>query len=236
MINIKDLMKSELFRYASTFVVGITIGMILYPTKKVEERISAKYETEIASIKEEVNHKESLFLETLDKTLKESKEYRSSSEEKISKLTTEVYSLKSSQKTSYYKVIRPDGTIEIKKYSESEVTESTKVVSQIQQEFKIKVDAIEQKWDSIHKDKVEKLQSSFLKREQDYKKQIATLETSKIVEVNSKRFGIQVGRLSSDRYYLNATGSLWGPIFLGLQGETFSDGNSKIGLGVGINF
>jgi cell division protein ZapA (FtsZ GTPase activity inhibitor) len=168
--------------------------------------------------------------------LKENKEIREESEHKITKLTQEVKNLQSKQKTAYYKLIKPDGTIEIKKFSESEVNESTKVITEIQEEFKQKIEAIENKWSEIHKERVVKIQEEFNRKESDYKKTIDELQKSRTVSVNEKKFGIEAGILTDKNYYGHATMDLWGPVFVGVHGELGQNNNNKMGAGLGLRF
>ena len=235
-MNFTELLTKEWFRLSGMLLIGITIGAIFYPTKKIEEKITAKYEQEISSLKEVHSKEQSELTEKYAASLKENKELHIESEKKITKLTSEVKNLQSKQKTAYYKLIKPDGTIEIKKFTESEVTESTKVVTQIQEEFKTKIDKIETKWAEIHKERVTKLQKDFDSKESEYKKTIEELTKSKTVSINEKRFGLEAGMMSNKNYYGHATADLWGPVFVGIHGEIGSDNDNKLGAGLGIRF
>ena len=234
-MNFADLLSKEWVRLVGVLLIGITIGVVFYPSKRIEEKSTSKYEQEIASIKE-VHSKE--LKEVNDKyssSLLENKELHVQSEKKISSLTTEVKNLQSKQKTSYYKIVKPDGTVEIKKFSESEVSESSSVITQIQQEFKNKIDQIDTKYATIHKERVEKIQKDYQSKEQEYQKTIAELTKSKVTTTNEKRFGIEAGMNQDKDYYGHATADLWGPVFLGIHGEIKKD-DSKLGAGIGIRF
>ena len=235
-MNFADLLSKEWVRLVGVLLIGITIGALFYPTKKVEEKITQKYEQEISNLKE-VHAKESQDLvEKYAASLKENKELHVQTEQKISSLTSELKNLQSKQKTSYYKLIKPDGTIEIKKFSESEVNESSKVVTSIQQEFKTKIDQIESRYATIHKERVEKLQKDYDSKESEYKKTIAELTKSKTVSVNEKRFGLEAGMMSNKNYYGHATADLWGPVFIGVHGELGTNNDNKLGAGIGLRF
>jgi chromosome segregation ATPase len=215
----------------------LILGAVFYPTKNIEEKLSQKYEQEIASLKEQHSKELATSKETLDASVKQFNQQIAEKEKKISVLTSQVTDLKSKQKTAYYKVIKPDGTIEIKKFSETEVSESTKVVTQIQEEFKEKLASIEKKYEEIHTKRVTELKKEFDSKEQEYKKTITSLEQSKSTNVNPKRFGAEVGSNTERQYYVHGTGTLVGPLFLGIHGESNREMDKKsIGLGVGINF
>jgi hypothetical protein len=233
----KELLKRQEVRYLLVLLLGATIGALFYPTKHIEERVSQKYEAEIAVLKETHSKEVTNIQEKLDKTETESKKYKEETETKISKLTTEIKTLQSKQKTAYYKIVRPDGTIEIKKFSESEVNESSQVVTQIQEEFKRKVEQIEDKWKNIHTERVTALKKEFDSKEQEYQKQISELKAEKVVDVNKKNFSVEAGLMTNKNIYGHATMDLWGPIMIGIHAEAAKDGsNSSVGAGVGLRF
>lgn len=231
------LLNNVWLRYVAILLVGITVGAVFYPTKHIEEKISQKYEQEISSLKE--THQKEMDTENLrfNAFAGEMHAYHDESEKKISTLTTKVHELQSSKKTSYFKVIHPDGTIEIKQFSDTEVKESDKVVTQIQEEFKQKVDSIEKKWKSIHETRVVEIQKSFDSKESDYKKTIEELQKSKSVTVNEKKFSLEAGMMSDRDYYVHAGMDLWGPVFVGLHGESNQElKDNRVGLGLGLRF
>jgi hypothetical protein len=149
MINFAELLSKEWVRLVGMLLLGVTIGAIFYPTKRIEEKITQKYEQEIASLKEVHQKEVDSVQEEFVKVASEYHSYHDEMEKKVSSLTVEVRTLQSKQKTAYYKIVKPDGTIEIKKFTESEVNESSKVITQVQEEFKRKVDSIESKWQSM---------------------------------------------------------------------------------------
>lgn len=235
-MNFADLLSKEWVRLVGVLLIGITIGVVFYPSKRIEEKITQKYEQEIANVKETYGKTIQDTTEKYAAVLNENKQLHVETEKKITSLTSEIKNLQSKQKTSYYKLIKPDGTIEIKKFSESEVNESSRVVTQIQQEFKTKIDQIETKYASIHKERVEKLQQEFSSKESEYKKTIVELSKSKTVSINEKRFGLEAGILTNKNYYGHATMDVWGPTFIGVHGEGGSNNDNKLGIGIGLRF
>ena len=234
-MSFSELIKKEWFRNCLVLIVGITIGAVFYPTKHIEEKISQKYESEISVLKEQYSSEIQDISESLKEQISINKRLSKEYESDIKKLRTEIKNLQSKQKTAYYKLVKPDGTIEIRKFTESEVSESSKVITEIQEEYKVKVEEIENKWSSIHKERVETLAKEFKNKESEYQKKIFELEQSKVVSVNPKRFGLEVGMLTDKKYYGHASMDLWGPVFIGVHGEV-SDNDDKVGLGVGLRF
>jgi hypothetical protein len=210
----------------------MAIGAIFYPTKRIEEKLKIRHEEETKSLKEQHSKEVEKIQDLYVETARSYREYHDESESKISTLKTEVRTLKSKQKTAYYKLIKPDGTIEIKKFSETEVDESTKVVTQIQEEFKRKIDSIEQKWTDIHKSRVSEIKKEFTLKEEQYKHRIDELEKSKVTEINKKSFGVEAGVLLNKNYYGHVTYDILGPIFLGIHGELGVSPTAGAGLGL----
>jgi hypothetical protein len=229
-----EFLKNQYIRYILTLLVGITIGVVFYLSKRVEEKLSLKYEQEIASLKEAHSKETSNLNEKFIQISNETKSYKVEQELKVTKLTSEIKNLQSKQKTSYFKVIKPDGTIEIKKFTESEVNESSQVITQVQEEFKQKVESIEQKWSSLHKERVLKIENEFNSKESEYKKTIEELQKSKVTTTNQKRFSLEAGILSNKDYYGHVSMDIWGPIYIGIIAEHGI--NNLLGIGTGMRF
>ncbi len=225
---------SQAAQIAVALIAGMAIGALMYPTRHIEEKLNTTHQQEIEHLKAVQSSEMTAQKEQYSKLEQETKEYHKTTESKISSLTTQVTTLKSHQKTSSYKLVKPDGTIEERNFSESDVDESQSVVTSIQQEFKEKVDSIEKKWEQIHKERVTQIEKEFASKESDYQKTIDTLQKSKVEDVNKKSFGIEAGGLSNASYYGHITYDVFGPFFLGAQGQW---GNSNAaGLGIGIRF
>lgn len=215
-------------------LAGMAIGALFYPTKHIEERLDKLHQEEISKVKTEYQQTITNQQESIVKLTEESKEYHRVTEQKITSLTSEVSTLKSHQKTAYYKIVKPDGTIEERNFTETDIDESRTVITSIQQEFKEKVDSIEKKWEQVHKDRVTQIKKEYAAKEEEYKKTIDELHQSKVVDINKKSFGVEGGMLTSKDYYGHVTYDVFGPFFLGLQGQ-FGP-SPAAGAGVGIRF
>jgi len=233
----KKLLQKEWFRLLGMLLIGITVGAIFYPTKRIEERLTQKHQEEISILKETHSKEVKEINDKYVAAVQENKELHLESERKITKLQDEVRTLQTKQKTATYKLVKPDGTIEERTFSESEVNESSRVITQIQEEFKTKVDQIETKWSTIHQERVAKIQSEFNSKEQQYKKTIDELQYSKVTTVNEKKFGLEAGIMNNKNYYGHATMDVWGPTFVGIQGELGPNNtDNKLGIGLGLRF
>jgi preprotein translocase subunit SecD len=234
---VQSILKNQLVRYLLVLLVGVGIGAVFYPTSRIEEKYEQRNEETVKSLTELHSKEKQKLFEQLDATTVEYKSYREQSEKKIQTLTIEVKTLQSKQKTSFFKLVKPDGTVEVKKFSESEVNESSTVIAQIQEEFKIKIEAIENKWESIHRQRLEEVKKDFQQKEDTYKSRIDELEKSKVVEKNEKSFGLEGGMNTEKQYYIHGTGDLYGPLFMGIHTESDKEFNDKsIGVGLGIKF
>jgi uncharacterized membrane-anchored protein YhcB (DUF1043 family) len=236
MINLKETLNNQYVRYFLILFVGVTIGALFYPTKRIEEKITQKYEQQISSIKEQHSKETKELTDKFELTVKTEKTKVEESERKISKLTSEVKNLQSKQKISTYKIVKPDGTIEERTFTETDVNESTKVITKVQEEFKNKITQIENTYAKVHRERVENLKKEFDSKEQQYQKTISELQKSKTVSVNEKSFGLEVGVLSNKDYYGHATMDLWGPVFVGVHGQMGQNNNNALGAGLGIRF
>jgi len=231
----KEFIKNNKWaQFVLVFVLGIAIGAFFYPTKHIEDKVTKKYEEQITKINEENTKIVSALKETFDKQEQQYKKTISQKDSKLSSLTVEVRDLKVSKKTTYYKIVHPDGTIEVKKSSDTESDESSKVTSRIQEEFKQKVESIEQKWETIHKERVENLKTEYSKKEQDYEKRIAELQESHVVDINPKKYGIEAGATLDRSAYLHVNADVFGPFFVGAHASTGS--TNTLGAGLGIRF
>ena len=230
-----DALKNKKLQFLFVFVIGIILGFGAFPYKKIEEKTIQKYTTEINKIKQENSKKNSELEEQLNIKKQELSEYKKESNLKLDKAKEEIRNLKSKQKTSYYKIVRPDGTIEIKKYTELDVDESTKVIEQIKEEFDTKLTEIEQKWEQTHEERVSKLQEEFTAKEYEYIKEIKRLEKSKVTIFSDSRVMIDAGMLTTQQYYGHIATNLWGPIVLGFHSQIGSN-DSAFGIGIGLRF
>lgn len=235
-------------RYVQLLValfVGGAVATVLYPTKTVEERTKAvmvlEFKERYIELMEEHSQKtESLTAKyALDvKSRIESNEELSS---KVTSLTTEVTDLKSKTKESFYKLIKPDGTIVEKRYKESELESHSEVVTEIREEFNRKVSTIESRWKSVYKSRLIEVKETFdkkLKKEKEkWEKSKQTVETEKITKTNPKSFGLEGGIDTDKDLYLHGTYNLYGPFFMGghvgLDDKQVPDAG---GFGIGVDF
>ncbi len=229
-------LKNKNAQISLALLAGIAIGALFYPTKHIEERERAKYQ-EIIKMSETI--KETLrtkLTEQIDE-LKEEKTTRIiETVQKVAKLTYQIRELKSKKKETFYKLVKPDGTIEIRTYKESEVNESTKVITSIKEEFESKVTEIEDRWKRVHTKRIKDVKKDFETKKKIYEDRIAELESEKIVDINPKTYGLEAGYLSNANYYMHSNIDVFGPVFIGVHAQTDFAGDFAAGAGVGLRF
>ena len=228
--------KNHTVQLAIAFIIGAIVTYFVYPTTQIEERISSKYEKQlqetltthqsvVKSLREEIDIKE-----------KAMSSYQESVAQTINTYESEIKELRIKTSEGTYKLIKPDGTIVEKTFKKSETEEYTAYVKTVQEEFNKKINSIEQKWLTIHKDAVSELK---IKYDQDYEKKLAEYKQTdkeKIIKSNMKTYGVEAGYTTQQEAYLHTTYTFWGPMFMGghIQGPT--DGSSmSVGVGVGFS-
>lgn len=232
----RKLLKNRTVQFILTLVAGVAIGALFYPTKNIEEKVKKEYEQKIERVSEEKEQLRKNLSEKVDELEKEKTELRIETSQKITKLTYQIRELESSKKETFYKIIKPDGTIEEKRYTESEVSETSQVITKVREEFDQKVSQIAERWKTVHKRRVEQLKKDFESKESEYKSTIAKLESEKRVEINPKKYGVELGITSDNNYYGHVNVDVFGPLFLGLHTQSNFLNDHSVGAGIGIRF
>lgn len=232
---VKDAWANPWVRYVIILLVGITIGAVFYPSKNVKESVSKHYEEQIQTLNEQ--HKQELqqTSKVYDQTISDMKSKQVESNEAIQKLTTQVTQLQSHTKTTHFKIVHPDGTVEERDSSEADTDQSSNISTEVQAEFQQKLQEQQSQLNASHQQEITTLQTQFDQKEASYKLQIEDLQKTKSVETNPKKFGVEAGMLNDRGYYGHVSYDVWGPFFLGLHSE-FEPSDSRFGAGVGFRF
>lgn len=230
------ILNNQYVRLGITLFVGITIGALFYPTKRIEEKISQQYQQQISQL----NQQHATEVSSLnDKYTKSSQDYsalKSQTDQKIASLNLQITAANSSKKTTIYKIVKPDGTVIERVVSESDNSSSSETISQVQAEYQQKISDIQKQDQQVSDQKIADMQKTFDSKEQTYQQTIASYQEQKTVSVNQKRFSLEGGILTNSYYYGHTTMDLWGPMFIGLQGEYKDATNANFGAGLGIRF
>jgi hypothetical protein len=158
--------------------------------------------------------------------------YKTETDSKINDLTTQVTNLKSHTKTTVYKIVHPDGTVEERITSVNDTDSSDQITQQMQQEWQQKTDQAVQTVTQQFQTQITTLQSQWASKEQSYESKIASMSETKTVTTNPKNFGIEAGLLTNGDYYGHVTYDIFGPVFLGATGNFGPESSAGIGLGI----
>jgi len=247
-MNWIDWLKNRYVQTVAAFVIGGFAGVAFYPTKTIEERVYEEtkehYESVLEETKKTHSEESSKLQEQLTQSEQSSKEFKEEVSRNISSLKTENSELRQSQKRRKFKLIKPDGTIIEKEYEESQSSEVTSVVTEVREEFNRKVSSIENKWKTIHQERVKELKKQF--EEELAKKETQIIEKEKIVEkekittINEKKFRVESGVTTDKTLYVYSSYPLWGPFTVGggfsAGGSTSNIDFGEARVGVGISF
>jgi hypothetical protein len=232
----KKLLERREFQMLIVLVAGVAIGALFYPNSRTEERIKEQYEQELQLERKRNELVQQSLQEEINKVSGQKEQLEQQTSRRIETLNIQIRELQSKTSEKYYRIVRPDGTIEERAYKESEVNESSRVISEIKEEFDHKIRQINQRYELIHRNRILEIKSSFEEREVEYKKTIAKYESEKIRVVNAKRYGLEVGYLSSRSYYGHVNVDLFGPIFIGVHTQSNFSNDHAVGAGIGLRF
>jgi hypothetical protein len=225
---------SKPLQFAAVFVAGAVIAAVFYPTKQIKESLQKTYQSQISTLQQQQASTLATQQSSYQKLSDQYSSYKTQTDSKINELTDQVSSLKSHSKTTTFKIVHPDGTIEERDTTESDVDQTQQVTQQIQDEWQQKttdaVSTVTQQFQT----QISTLQSQWSSKEQSYQSQIATLSQTKTETINPKDFTLDVGMLTNADYYGHVTYSILGPFTLGLQAQ-FGP-SPAAGAGVGIRF
>jgi len=227
-----DLLKNKYVQIIGTLLIGISIGVIFYPTKQIEERITQEYKKQIENTAEAHAQTVKQLSEAVDVISKQSQQYKEDLNITIDLYENAIRDLRSKITEKTYKLISPDGTILEKTFKESETEEHNYYVKTVREEFNHKIKLIEEKWMQVHKQRVESLAHEYKTTISHLYQEITRLEKQTSTNTNIKKYQVEAGYTTNKNMYVHTAYTLWGPIFIGLHGES----NMSGGLGLGISF
>jgi len=235
-INVIQTIKSNVYaRSLAILLLGVAIGATFYPSKNIKESVSRQYEQQIQSLNEQHKTEVSNISKSYEDKISTLQSTQIESQSKINSLTTQVTDLQSHKVTNYYKVVHPDGTIEIKQSSEDDSSSNSSVISQVQQEWQQKIDDQIKVYQIQQTQIISSMQQQFDQKSAQYQQTIDSLQKTKSVQVNPKKFGVELGYMANTDYYGHITYTLFGPFDLGLHSE-FGTVSNSVGAGLVFRF
>jgi hypothetical protein len=223
-------------QFVLVFIAGVAIGALFYPTKRIEDRVHQQDQLIIDKLTTEKEEIRTTLTQQITSITQQKNEMQLSMTQQLMELRLEVKELQSKKKEVWYKIVKPDGTIEERRYSESEVNESSQVISSVQQEYEKKITELNTQWQKTVDSKLQEQQVQFDKINKENERKISELESSHTVTINEKKYGLEVGYLTSAQYYGHVNVDLFGPIFIGAHVNTNLTNSTSVGAGLGIRF
>jgi hypothetical protein len=233
MIDIKEIAQN---RYVQLVIVGLTcfgMAFLFKPSTTTETEVIEKHEQEIERLNVEIASLLKSHVEIVAEKESEFKKLQVETEKTVKSLKSENSSLKQKIKTRIVKIIKPDGTIVEESVSESDTESTSLIITQVQEEFKQKITEVEERWKSIHEQRVSTLQQNYEKKEQEYQKTIDELHSKTVVKVNEKKLGLEAGYTVKKSIYGHMTYDFANPFFLGGTIEKEKE-QYDFGLGFGV--
>lgn len=221
-------------QYLLIFFAGAIFAAVFYPTKQIKESLQKTYQQQISTMQQQQAQTLATQQASYQSLSSEYASFKTQTDYKINDLTNQVSNLRSHTKTSVFKVVHPDGTIEEHDTTESDTDQTQQITQQVQQEWQQKTDQAVQTATQQYQVQMSSLQTQWSSKEQSYQSQIATLSQSKTITINPKNFTLEGGMLTDKDYYGHVTYNVWGPFIVGAHAE-FGETNAG-GLGVGLRF
>jgi translation elongation factor EF-1beta len=234
--KVQPWLSNRLVQLVIAFGLGMLLCTFLYPSSTSVEKIKEQYQSEIQSLKEESSKKEETYQKQTTELREQNRVIVDAYEGKMSQLRTEIRDLKVKTKETYYKIVRPDGTIEEKRISESDTEESAKIMAEVQQEYKRQLQDAQSQWEKKSAEEITSIKVSYETKIEELKKEIAKKESETTVISNKKSFGVEFGLVTGKAYYGHVTYDIWGPVFIGGHVETLEDNGFRVGGGIGARF
>ena len=221
-----------------TLVIGIVLGVVFYPTKKIEEKYQEQYSWKYERENELLRETNDNVMQQLTELQVTSREVIEKQEAELNQLRTKVTEYESNTHEDTTIIIRSDGSKEIRRIKDTHTKELTKVTEELNSKWEKKLEFTE----LIHQQKVQTLTEEYQEKlslkEKEHQKVVESIKSSKVTTINQKRFGLEVGILTNLNYYSHATMDVAGPVFVGLQvqGSIMPVAPVAAGIGVGIRF
>lgn len=84
----------------------------------------------------------------------------------------------------------------------------------------------------LYETKTKEVKEKYEKQLEEAKKEISELKEKEKIEINKKRFGIELGILASRNYYVHINADVFGPVFIGVQTQIGTSNTLGVGLGL----
>jgi uncharacterized protein YlxW (UPF0749 family) len=247
-----EILKNQYVRYCLAFVVGVGVTIVVYPSRsvsssektKIEEQLKSTYESKLQQSQQELKDQKETYQKQIDSVTQQYTQQNLELSNKLNVLTSENSSLKQKTKMVTIEKTYPDGTIEKKTISTSELESQDQRVAQVQKEAEQKLtDTITKLKEEHSKEllqktselqvKIDSLSTSLKESERSLKEE---QDKSKTVSSNPRPFALGLGLNTDKQYIVEAQYAFWGPVYLGGVYDKGGISNDRAGLTLGIRF
>jgi hypothetical protein len=238
----KQWLKNRYVQIALALGIGITVGVVFYPSKtierKVTERLEETYKKEMEKLEKEYSSREETLSKTISEERETNREYKEQTSERISSLTRENRQLRESSKKKRFKLVKPDGTVIEREYEETNREEITEVVTEIRKEFDQKISDIEERWKRVYVKRIKAIREQHSKelaeKEKTFEQRLKERMEEETIKVGEKKLGIEVGITTDKEYHVHGMYDIWGPIFIGAGSHFKEDKFDDAFIGIGV--
>jgi len=230
----KDLI-NKYYSYLIAFAAGAALMYFVYPTKRIEETVTSRYEKQLQEVQEQSSKTVSDVSKAKDQTISDLNQSIA-----IYKLQVESLDLKVSEMSSHKvqistKTTKPDGTIEEKTYVESQESSSQKIASELKYSYDQQIQQLRTEWEKVSEEERTKTEQTNQEKMAKYEKEIQDLKQTKVTETNVKKFGLEVGATTDKAVYVHGTYDVLGPVFIGAETQKMINSDHiSAGVGLGI--
>ena len=249
---LQRLLRNKYTPYALAFVGGIVLTIIVYPSgsitkterSKIEEEIRSSYETKLQESESILKSERESHQKEINSIKQETSKRELEMSTKINSLVTENSSLKQRTKMVTIEKIYPDGRIERKTISTSELESETQTIARIQQEADQKIKDTVDKLNEDHAKEIAEKTSDLRSKVDSLSTTLQTSErllkeerekTSSIIK-NPRPFALGLGLNTDKQYTVETQYTFWGPVYLGASYDRGGISNDRAGLSLGIRF
>lgn len=246
------LLENQYVRYVFVFLGGVLLTMVLYPSgtvsttekRKIEEEIRTVYETKLQQSEIVLKQETSRFEKQISSLKEENSRRELELSTKLNSVTSENSSLKQKTKMVTVEKIHPDGTIERKTISTSELESETQKIAKIQQEAEQKLKETVSKLSEQHSkeltEKTSSMQSTIEKLSVDLslseRLRREEIEKSRTVVRTVRPLALGLGVNTDRQYTAEAQYMFLGPLYVGASYDHGGISNNRTGISLGIRF
>jgi hypothetical protein len=257
MVAIKEILSSlwdkQWFRYGAFATAGLAVGVVMSYSRvnteiKNSSEMKSAYEEKIQQIEQQSIKQQTDMKSEYEKTVASMTVESSVREEKlltkISKLSSENQQLKQRTKEDWVKIIHPDGTIEERKVTQTDIDSSKNSQTQVTEDVQVQVNNAVKKVQDEKTVEIEKITQAnkveidSMKKVLSEKEQtIQKLQSSSSVTSRNLGVGLGLGYNSDQSFSAFAHYQIFGPLFVGSRVDMTKDFKfPRVGALLGVSF